>query len=103
MPRGVKRKTKEEKKENPVFSATLSFGKDSVGNEKKYNSQGGTILECLNNLRFDLTKTAGILTVTDGNKKAERIMRPLHLKRLLVNKTYRELLQKQLLFLMKQS
>ena len=83
MPKGVK-KIKLEKKESSVFSASLSFGKDSAGTEKLYESQGDTILECLNSLKFDLTKTAAVLTVKGNNKTAERVMYPLHLKRLMV-------------------
>ena len=83
------------KKNSAIFSASLKFG------ELEFSSVGNTILECLNNLKFDLTKTAGVLTIKGQGKTAVHTMYPLHLKRLLVNKTYRAIMQKQLTFLMK--
>ena len=62
----------------------------------KYKAKADTILEGLEMLKPELIKSCGILKVKKGKLETEILMRPLQIKRFLVNKTYREILDKRL-------
>jgi len=62
----------------------------------EYEVKADTILKGLEMLKPELIKSCGILKVKKGKLETEILMRPLQIKRLLVNKTYREILDKRL-------
>lgn len=74
-----------------VYSATLNCG--GLMSE----STGDTIVECLENLHPTIIKSRSILTIRKGELTSSISLVPLRLKRLLVNKMYRQILEKRLL------
>lgn len=64
--------------------------------ESVTKTQGKTVLEALEKLQPKVIKGKGILTVSKGlNLKKDMILYPQMAKRLLVNKVYREILDKR--------
>jgi len=62
----------------------------------EYKAKSDTILEGLEMLKPELIKSRGILKIKKGKLETEILMWPIQVKRLLINKTYREILQKRL-------
>ena len=81
-------KTKKPIKE--IYSVELKLA------DKIYKAKADTILKGLEMLKPELIKSCGILKVKKGKLETEILMRSLQIKRLLVNKTYREILDKRL-------
>ena len=78
-----------------AYSVVLSFGDVGCG------SSGDTIEFALSELKPTVIKSMGLLSVTKGDKKAEIDIRPFQVKKMLVNKFYRIILDKRLNMLMK--
>ena len=72
--------------EVPQSPKTGGFTLVLEANNIKYQSEGDSILECLNNLKLDWiqVKTKGTITVTDGTLTSTKFL-PLHLLRRVVS------------------
>ena len=79
-------------KETGAYSCVL----DCAGN--KYETKGETIVECLEKLKPTIIKSRSILNVSKGELKSTPIsLSPFQVKKMMVNKINREILQKRLL------
>ena len=63
---------------------------------KTHKTNGNDILEAINKLEINLIKCAGLLSAKSGKEKAEIVLYPHQIRRLIVNNTYREILAKRL-------
>ena len=83
------RKKKEEEVE-PVIRATMDIGGESL------SVGGSSIEECLSLIKPKHIKGKAIFRVEKGEKTFQRIFFPFQVKRLLVNKIYRQIVDKQM-------
>ena len=92
MKKQTKIKTKLSVPNRPDFYIKLTIA------DKIYEAETNTILEALESLRLDnFIKGKGILKVKKGKLETEILLWPRQLKRLMMNKIYRAILQKRLL------
>lgn len=73
-----------------LFTLTLILA------DKTYIEKADSILEAINAISPDPIKTRGIFTVTDGKMTAERTFYVAQLKKLLANKTAKEIFAKRM-------
>lgn len=67
------------------------------GGGSSFNCEGETVIECLEKLEPPVIKSRFTLTVKEGEKSAQVNLVPVKIKRLMVNKMLRQILEKQLL------
>lgn len=72
------------------YSVSLTIG------DKELVANGNSILEALDTFKPELVKSKAILRVTFSKQHAELLLYPFQLKRLMVNKTFRIILDKRL-------
>ncbi len=74
---------------NKAYSAVLDCG------GVFFKSTGETIIECLEQLKPTI-KGRSTLTITKGKLSVSKNLYPLQLRKLLINKVFRQILDKQL-------
>ena len=77
-------------KKKESFKVTL----DCRGSVHKFS--GTTVIGCLEKLKPEMMKSTSILTVSKGKKSFDTLLTPFRIKRILINKTYRAILEKQI-------
>lgn len=92
-----KTKTKVARVKSKKFKLSLDFG------DLHYQAKGDSVIEAMENLKVDRfhIQGFGIFTLESGKKKAELKYTPFLIRRLLVNRTSRELFQKRILLNLK--
>lgn len=61
-----------------------------------YKAEGNNLVEAIEKIKPEIVKCEGTLKVKKGKLKAEIVLYPRFIKRLLVNGTYREIIAKRL-------
>ena len=87
-----------------MFTATLTVQDyHSEVPEKSYAGSGDTIFDAISNIPFDRSKfkIKAVLTVSDGEKKAERLFYVAKLKAIFASKPIRQVYAKQFQMLLK--
>lgn len=84
-------KVHEEVKTIGLFTLTLTLA------DRVYSENSDKILDALNNLSPDLIKTRGTFSITDGTRTVERTFYVAQLKKLLANRTAKEIFEKRTL------
>lgn len=64
--------------------------------DKTYKATGGSVLECLEQLKPDMIKSRGVLTAWKGDRSSRIIVRPIVIKRMMVMPVMRDILNKRL-------
>jgi len=93
-----RRKAKNEatlKEEIKPFTVTL------VVDNISYGAKGDTIAEALEKIRPTMIRNKGIITATKDGMKSEIFLYPILMRRMLVNKMYRTILDRRLTSLLK--
>lgn len=80
---------------SPFFTVSLSTPGASC------QAKGKTIGEALAKLKPSFVKYRGVFTVKQGKKQAQRMMFPMPIKQLLVNKTAQQIFEKRMLLVLK--
>ena len=78
-----------------MYSVSLSI----LGKETKL--QGNSLVEIFDLIKPEVVKGKAIMTIKKGNLKAEHMFYPHQLKRLMVNKTMKQIWEKRLNLMLK--
>ena len=84
-----------EKKEKDSFSLTIQFP------DTKQSAKGKTVVDCLNKIPVSYVKAKGIFKVISGKKKAEMVLLPFQIRRLLTSENNKIFFQKKILAIIK--
>ena len=95
MPRAKPKKAEPESVESAEFDCIV----DCVGT--LYKSSGDSVVDCLRKIDVGFVKSRATITIKHAGKTATTILSPLRLKRLFINDTYKTLLEKNLLSILK--
>jgi len=84
------------KKEKPIVAESKNYSISLFSLDKEYKFNTDTIFEAFEQLKPASIKGKSILKVSKGNLKAEIVLYPFQVRRLLVNKFSKMLLEKRL-------